>query len=248
MSTISTQKNYSLTPDDLNLLLKVLKQWYCLNDDSSLFTPQVNKLLLKINLMNYSLPQYLYRAYSFETKKQYQDFIDKSHTKIKHPTKDYESWSSSLSIAKQYLPGGDAQINKNNEYGIIIKIPRSDFQDRIKFSMENLFKVPQDRTIFFNEMFQYLSKELMLKIKSDVLTKKDILEFQHTIPGLVRAITEKEYMLSELDYPQPQTVIVVGPKDVYMNQEPYAALTKDDIKGMTIRARRVRTLKKNKKD
>ena len=247
MSTQKNQpKNYSLTPDDLNLLLKVLKQWYCLNDDSGLFTPQINKLLMKINLMNYSLPQYLYRAYSFETEKQYQDFIDKSHVQIKHPTKDYESWTSSVSVAKQYLPGGDAQLNKNNEYGIIIKIPRSDFIDRIKFSMENLFKVPQDRNIFFNEMFQYLSKELMLKIKMDCLIKSDILEFQHTIPGLVRAVTEKEYMLGPLDYPQPQTVTVVGPKDIYMNPEPYATLTKEDIKGMTIRARRLKSLKDKK--
>ena len=235
---LNTQKNYNLTNDDLNLLLKVLKQWYCLNDDSGLFTPQVEKLLLKINTTNYSLPQYLYRAYSFETKKDYDNFVKGSHVKIKHPTKDYESWTSSLAVAKNYMPGADAQLNKKAQYGLLIRIPRFDFQDRIKFSMENLFKTPQDRNIFFNEMFQYLSKELMLKIKMDALTKQDILSFEHYIPGLVRAVTEKEYMLGPLDYPQPQTVMVCGPKDVYMDQEPYASMTPDDIKGMTIRHRR----------
>ena len=41
-------KSFSLNQNETDLLIRVLKEWYCLNNDSNLFTPQVNKLLLKI--------------------------------------------------------------------------------------------------------------------------------------------------------------------------------------------------------
>lgn len=231
-------KSFNLNQNETDLLIRVLKEWYCLNNDSNLFTPQVNKLLLKINSMNFKLPSYLYRAYSFETKKDYDNFINNAKKRIAHPSKDYESWTSSLTVAKRYMPGGEGQLNKNAKIGIILKIPRFDFEDRIKFSIENLFKQYSDRKILFTELFSYMSKDLLQKIKNGNLSKQDILEFQHSIPGLVRAISEFEYMIGPLDYPQPEMVQIIGIDDT-----PFRYITPDEIKGANIRAKRRKTKK-----
>ena len=69
-------KSFNLNQNETDLLIKILKDWYCLNKDTDLFTPQVNKLLLKINSMNFKLPNYLYRAYSFEKEEDYKKFKD----------------------------------------------------------------------------------------------------------------------------------------------------------------------------
>ena len=199
-------KSFNLNQNETTLLVKVLKEWYCLNKDENLFTPQVNKLLLKINSMYFKLPNYLYRAYSFKTEKDLNNFLKQAETKISHPYKDYESWTSSLPVAKKYAPGGENQLTSDNKYGVILKIKRFHFEDRIKFSIENLFRNYSDRKLLFSELFAYLSKDIMKKLKDSNLSKQDILVFQHTIPGLVRAISEFEYMLSELDYPEFEIV------------------------------------------
>ena len=227
-------KSFNLDERETNLLIKILKDWYCLNDDSELFTPQVNNLIMKINKMYYKLPAYLYRAYSFEHQKDYDKFIAGAEKRIAHPTKDYESWTSSLAVAEKYMPGGEAQLNKKAKIGIILKIPRFDFEDRIKFSIENLFKQYSDRKILFAEMFSYMSKDILEKIKYGNLTKQDILTFQHSIPGLVRAISEFEYMIGPLDYPQPQCVKLIGVQDI-----PFRYLSNIDIIGMNKRHQRV---------
>ena len=232
-------KSFNLNEQETNLLIKVLREWYCLNNDENLFTPQVNNLIIKINKMNYKLPQYLYRAYSFEKESDYNNFIKNAEKRIAHPSKDYESWTSSLNVAKMYLPGGDAQLNKNAKIGIILKIPRFDFEDRIKFSIENLFKEYNDRKVLFTELFSYMSKDIMSQIKYGNLSKQTILNFQHSVPGLVRAVSEFEYMIGPLDYPQPEGVELIGIQDA-----PFRYVTNDEIKGMTIRHRRF--LKKRK--
>ena len=227
-------KYFNLTEDETVLLIKVLKEWYCLNNDSELFSPRVNKLLLKINSMNFKLPQYLYRSYSFEREEDIKKFIDGAFKRIAHPSKDYESWTSSEKIARKYMPGGESQLNKNAKYGIMLRIPRFDYQDRIKFSIENLFKEYNDRKILFNELFKYLSKDLMRSLKDGNLSTKDIQEFQHIIPGMVRAISEYEYMIGPLDYPSPITVATVG-----IPEEPFRYITMDEIKGYNVRRRRL---------
>lgn len=227
-------KSFNLNEQETDLLIRILKQWYCLNDDSELFTPQVNRLIFKINSTNFKLPQYLYRAYSFENIKDYEKFIAGAEKRIAHPNKEYESWTSSLSVAKKYMPGGEAQLNKNAKYGIILKIPRFDFEDRIKFSIENLFKQYSDRKVLFSEMFSYMSSGIIQKIKYNSLTKQDILEFQHSIPGLVRAISEFEYMIGPLDYPQPECVELIGIDDT-----PFRYISEDEIQGMNKRRQRI---------
>ena len=227
-------KYFNLTEDETVLLIKVLKEWYCLNNDSELFSPRVNKLLLKINSMNFKLPQYLYRSYSFEREEDIKKFIDGAFKRIAHPSKDYESWTSSEKVAKRYMPGGEAQLNKNAKYGVILRIPRFDFQDRIKFSIENLFKEYNDRKILFNELFKYLSSGLMKNLRDGNLSTKDIVEFQHIIPGMVRAISEFEYMIGPLDYPNPITVATVG-----IEEEPFRYITADEIKGLNVRRKRM---------
>ena len=195
-------KTFNLNENETALLVKVLKEWYCLNKDENLFTPQVNKLLLKINSMYFKLPNYLYRAYSFKTEKDLNNFLKQAETKISHPYKDYESWTSSINVAKKYAPGGENQLNSEYKYGVILKIPRFDFEDRIKFSIENLFKEYKDRKILFGELFSYMSKDILKKIKDGNLSKQDIQAFQYSIPGLVRAISEFEYMIGPIDYPE----------------------------------------------
>ena len=234
-------KSFNLDQRETDLLIKVLKEWYCLNNDEDLFTPQVNKLLFKINTMNFKLPQYLYRAYSFEHLKDYNNFIKGAEKRIAHPTKSYESWTASYAVAEKYLPGGEAQLNKKAKFGIILKIPKFDFEDRIKFSIENLFKQYSDRKILFNEMFRYMSRDLMEKIKYGNLSKQDILDFQYTIPGLVRAVSEFEYLLGPLDYPQPECVKLVGINDI-----PFRYITEDEIQGMNKRRQRSLERKDNK--
>ena len=228
-------KSFNLNQNETDLLIKILKDWYCLNNDSNLFTPPVNKLLLKINSMNFKLPQYLYRAYSFEKEEDYKKFIDSSFKRIAHPTKDYESWTSSLAVARRYMPGGEGQLNKNAKIGIILKIPRFDFEDRIKFSIENLFKNYSDRKILFSELFGYMSKDILQKIKVGNLSKQDILEFQHSIPGLVRAISEFEYMIGPLDYPKPECIELIGIENV-----PFRYISENEIKGLNIRHKRLK--------
>ena len=235
-------KSFNLNEQETDLLIRVLKEWYCLNNDKDLFTPQVNKLLIKINTTNFKLPAYLYRAYSFEKEEDYKKFIDGAFKRIEHPNKDYESWTSSLVVAKKYMPGGEGQLNKNATIGLLLKIPKFDYEDRIKFSIENLFKVYQDRKVLFSEMFSYMSKDVLQKIKIGNLSKQDILEFQHSIPGLVRAISEFEYMIGPLDYPQPETVEVCGTEDY-----PFRVLTFDEIKGVTYRHRRAEERKRVKR-
>lgn len=228
-------KSFNLNQNETDLLIKILKDWYCLNKDTDLFTPQVNKLLLKINSMNFKLPSYLYRAYSFETKKDYDNFINNAEKRIAHPSKDYESWTSSLTVAKRYMPGGEGQLNKNAKIGIILKIPRFDFEDRIKFSIENLFKNYSDRKILFSELFSYMSKDILQKIKIGNLSKQDILEFQHSIPGLVRAISEFEYMIGPLDYPKPECIELIGIENI-----PFRYISENEIKGLNIRHKRLK--------
>lgn len=195
-------KSFNLNQNETDLLIKILKEWYCLNNDTNLFTPQVNKLLLKINFMNFKLPQYLYRAYSFKTEKELNSFLKQAETRLCHPKKDYESWTSSINVAKKYAPGGENQFNSEYKYGVILKIKRFHFEDRIKFSIENLFRDYKDRKILFGELFSYMSKDILKKIKDGNLSKQDIQAFQHSIPGLVRAISEFEYMIGPMDYPE----------------------------------------------
>lgn len=193
----------NLDTKDLDLLLKLLKQWYCLNDDTNLFSKSMHNLMLKIRAHNVKVPTTLYRAYSFETKEQLENFKKTITIKIEHPRKDYESWTSSLNIAERYMPGSDYVINKNAKYGILLAINKKDFEHNIKFTIEDLFSSVKDRNNFFKTCFKYLSSIMLSKMKENNFGKKDIEEFQYNIPGIVRAITEKEYLLDKLDYPTP---------------------------------------------
>lgn len=216
---------YNFNLNEIDQLLNIIKQWYCLNDDTNLFTDKTKKLIIKINLHNFRLPQYLYRAYSFKTQSDLDSFLKGSNTKLSHPTKDYESWTSSMKVAESYYPGGQYQLNKENKYGVILKIKQSVFQDKIKFSLENLFGSQNpgfsgntsnlDKKIFFNAVFQYLSNKLLDTIKNkgpEGLTKQEIQDFQYSIPGLVRAVSEYEYLTEPLDYPQPLVVKITDKK------------------------------------
>lgn len=216
---------FNLNLNEIDQLINIIKQWYCLNNDKDLFTNNTKKLIMKINLHNFRLPQYLYRAYSFKTQKELDDFLKGSNTKLSHPFKDYESWSSSLKVAESYYPGGQYQLNKDNKYGVILKIKQSVFHDKIKFSLENLFgskdpttvgnTIGTDKKIFFNAIFQYLSNNLLDTIKAkgpEGISKQDIQDFQYVIPGLVRAVSEYEYLTEPLDYPQPIVVKITDKK------------------------------------
>jgi hypothetical protein len=193
----------NLNEKEFNLLLKLIKQWYCQNDDTSLFSKGMDNLLVKIRANQVKIPNYLYRAYSFQTKEDLNNFKKTMTIKIEHPNKDYESWTSKQSIAERYMPQSEYNLNRNSKYGILIRISSGDFIDNIKFTIEDLFSEKNDKNLFFKFCFSYLSSKMLEKIKEKNFNQKDIEEFQYIIPGLVRAVTESEYLLDKLIHPKP---------------------------------------------
>lgn len=211
MKTTNTTNIYkNLNEKEFDLLLKLITQWYCKNDDTNLFSKVMHDLMLKIRAHNVKIPETLYRAYSFETKEDLIKFRKGISTKISHPTKDYESWTTSRSIAERYLPGSEYVLNKNTKFGILLALNKSDFEYNIKFTIEDLFSDKNDRNKFFKTCFSYLSTKMLSKIKDNNFNRKDIEEFQYTIPGIVRAVTEKEYLIEEIKNPFPTIIKEVG--------------------------------------
>lgn len=206
-----------LKENEFNAFLHFIKQWYCKNDDTGLFDKTNRGKLIKSiindfvpNNVNNSkdTPEYLYRSYSFKTKEEFTNFINKiipNKTILSHPYKDYESWTSDIKIAEKYLPHGDSMIDstKENEYGIMLKLSKEDFKDAIVFSTEYVFNDKIEKNKFLPLVFKYLSKKLLDKIKDSKQVENDIVELQFLIPGVVRAITESEYILSEMNNVSP---------------------------------------------
>ena len=231
-----------LKENEFNAFLHFIKQWYCKNDDTGLFDKTNRGKLIKSiindfvpNNVNNSkdTPEYLYRSYSFKTKEDFANFINKiipGKTILSHPYKDYESWTSDIKIAEKYLPHGDSMIDstKENEHGIMLKISKDDFKDAIVFSTEYVFNDKIEKNKFLPFVFKYLSRKLLDKIKDSKPVENDIEELQFLIPGVVRSITESEYILSEMHNVSPIIIRRIttkgNPSTIQENEEVLGAL------------------------
>ena len=232
-----------LKENEFNAFLHFIKQWYCKNDDTGLFDKSNRGKLIKSIINDFvpnnienskDTPEFLYRSYSFKTKEDFGNFIRKikpGNTTLSHPYKDYESWTSDRKIAEKYLPNGESMIDstKENEHGIMLKISKKDFSEYIIFSTEYVFNDKIEKRKFLPLVFKYLSKNLLNKIRDSKQVEKDIEEIQYLIPGVVRSITESEYILSEMKNVSPEIVRRIPtkgsePKTIQENEEVLGAL------------------------
>ena len=211
MSTIIQPK---ISPTNLSYLEKILKAWYCDNSDT-LFTKKNSNLMKyitdiasQINSFNkFEAPEFLYRGITFETYKQKSDMLSKMKETgmLKHPTKDYDSWTSSLDVAECYAFGDKAWHKDKGRAYVILQIPYIGLENNLLFTCEYLFTGKDDKESrrikqqFFRRMLNNKLNELVSDIKESRYQKNQwdntIKDMEKLIPGLSRALTEFEYIL-----------------------------------------------------
>ena len=215
MSTTLTKlpKTVTLPSKDLTHLERILKEWYCDNSDA-LFTDKRKPLMVYLNSLAkdpniytdlFMAPEFLYRAISFETNQQKSDMLKnmKESGQLKHPTKDYDSWTSSLDVAHEYAFGDKASYP--NGHSVILKVPHSAIYENILFTIEVLFTGKNDKTgrimkqQFFRKILNNKLNNLVTDLKESRYQKNQwdntIKDMEKLIPGLSRALTEFEYIL-----------------------------------------------------
>ena len=215
MSTTLTKlpKTVTLPSKDLTHLERILKEWYCDNSDA-LFTDKRKPLMVYLNSLAkdpniytdlFMAPEFLYRAISFETNQQKSDMLKnmKESGQLKHPTKDYDSWTSSLDVAHEYAFGD--KVSYPNGPSVILKVPHSAIYENILFTIEVLFTgedTKESRMLkqrFFRKILNNKLNNLVRDIKSANYKKNQwdatIQDISNITPGLSRALTEFEYIL-----------------------------------------------------
>ena len=104
-----------ISEKDLTLLENIIKEWYTNNSDKLFASKNSNimKYMRSISkqldsFRKFNTPSYLYRGISFENDKLKDEALKKMKELgvLKHPTKDYDSWSSSKEVAEDYGKGG----------------------------------------------------------------------------------------------------------------------------------------------
>ena len=122
----------------------------------------------------FNSPSYLYRGISFENDKLKDEALKKMKELgvLKHPTKDYDSWTSSLDIAKEYAFGDKA--SHKGKANLILKVPYQSIEDSLLFTSEYLF-TGEDTTESRRIKQQFFRKILNNKLNGlvqDIKTKK----------------------------------------------------------------------------
>ena len=183
--------------EEFNLFLDLISHWFYYNEDfgkllrSKKYKGIWKKLENKIN--NMKLPKYLYRGLSFRTKKDRDNYIKTFEHKRK-----YESWSSSLKIANNFIPGG--KYAQNEKYGVMLKINTKDFKNNIIFSLNAIIQNEKDRKLFFEKVLYRHHKHLKEGLNSKSLRKYvnnyDLFSDMH---GAIYAIIEDEYVLKAIE-------------------------------------------------
>ena len=151
MSTIIQPK---ISSTDLTYLERILKEWYCDNSDA-LFTDKRKPLMEYLNSLAkdpntytdlFMAPEFLYRAITFENNQQKASMLKnmKESGILKHPTKDYDSWTSSEDVAMEYACGPKA--THPDGPSVILKVPHSTIHKNILFTIEVLFTGKDDKT------------------------------------------------------------------------------------------------------
>ena len=215
MSTQSQIPQPKISERDLTYLETILKEWYCNNSDS-LFTKKNSNIMKymkniaeELNSFNkFNPPEFLYRGISFEDSKTKEQMVKtmKDSGILKHPTKDYDSWTSSLDIAEEYVFGDKA--SHQGGANLILKVPYQCIEDSLLFTSEYLF-TGEDTTESRRIKQQFFRKILNNKLNGlvqDIKTKKyqknqwdtTIKDMEKLIPGLSRALTEFEYILKPI--------------------------------------------------
>ena len=217
MSTTLTKlpKTVTLPSKDLTHLERILKEWYCDNSDA-LFTDKRKPLMVYLNSLAkdpniytdlFMAPEFLYRAISFETNQQKSDMLKnmKESGQLKHPTKDYDSWSSSKEVAECYAFGDKAYHKGKDRAHVILQIPYIGLEDELLFTCEYLFTgedTKESRILkqrFLRKILNNKLNNLVRDIKSANYKKNQwdatIQDISNITPGLSRALTEFEYIL-----------------------------------------------------
>ena len=204
-----------ISEKDLTLLENIIKEWYTNNSDKLFASKNSNIMKYMRNISKqldsfrkFNPPEFLYRGISFEDSKTKEQMVKtmKDSGILKHPTKDYDSWTSSLDIAKEYAFGDKA--SHKGKANLILKVPYQSIEDSLLFTSEYLF-TGEDTTESRQIKQQFFRKILNNKLNGlvqDIKTKKyqknqwdtTIKDMEKLIPGLSRALTEFEYILKPI--------------------------------------------------
>lgn len=186
-----------ISSQNLILLHQIISRWYSENKEPN---PKTLAFIKSIDYNHtWEEPKTLYRGFSFDNPQTKNQIIkDIKNRTLKHPTKKIESWTSSLAIAKTYATGPDTNT-------LLISIPFSDVKDHILFSIEYLFTGKNDtrgikqKQQFFkmqvNNQMSLLLKDIKNKNYKPGQFSDTLKGLEIFIPGLVRALTEFEYII-----------------------------------------------------
>ena len=201
-----------ISEKDLTLLENIIKEWYTNNSDKLFASKNSNIMKYMRNISKqldsfrkFNSPSYLYRGISFENDKLKDEALKKMKEQgvLKHPTKDYDSWTSSEEVAMEYCTGPKA-AHPDGPY-VILKVPHSAINENILFTIEVLFTGKDDKTgrimkqKFFRKILNNKLNSLVSDLKESRYQKNQwdntIKDMEKLIPGLSRALTEFEYIL-----------------------------------------------------
>ena len=217
-SSLKPTSDPKISEKDLTLLENIIKEWYTNNSDKLFASKNSNIMkymksiaeqLNELDSFNkFTPPEFLYRGISFEDSKTKAQMVKtmKESGVLKHPTKDYDSWTSSLDIAKEYAFGDKA--SHKGKANLILKVPYQSVEDALLFTSEYLFTgedTKESRRIkqqFFRKILNNKLNGLVQDIKNKRYLKNQwdstIKDMEKLIPGLSRALTEFEYILKPI--------------------------------------------------
>jgi hypothetical protein len=198
-----------LNKEEFEIFLDFISEWfsYGMNLEKLIKKPKYRNVWNK--LVNHTkrskLPRYLYRGVSFYTKKERDEYLKKFKSK-----REFESWTSSKSIAKQFSPLG--AYGAGRKYGLILRIETKDFKDNIVFSINALIPSDKDKKEFFEKLvenhYQDLKKALAQNNIKRFLTKKNT-DLTKNIDGGIYSLIEDEYILKTISDPNQRKKIYI---------------------------------------
>ena len=213
-NTTKPTSDPKISEKDLTLLGNIIKEWYTNNSDKLFMSKNSNIMKYMRNISKqldsfrkFNSPAYLYRGITFENDKLKDEALKKMKELgvLKHPTKDYDSWSSSKEVAEDYVFGDKAYHKGKDIAFVILQIPYIGLEDELLFTCEYLFTGEDTKASrmlkqrFFRKILNNKLNNLVRDIKSANYKKNQwdatIQDISNITPGLSRALTEFEYIL-----------------------------------------------------
>jgi len=195
----------NLSDEEFETLIKILRDWYY---HAIPFETQIQKnkielpkLLKKITNVQTNHPPYIYRALSFQSKTDFDQVVKELNKGIiQRNNSEYTSWTSSKKIAYSFLPGGDYTLNnKYSKYGILIKLPKGIYKDKILFTTEGLFKSDKEKLDFLKILLVYTHKKnLKMITAANSIKHINQSDFFGAAHGGFYAAEENEYILEKI--------------------------------------------------